>query len=370
MGQAPIGSSYNDIGDGHALIAGAGDFGDTTPSPKKYTLKPTRISRPNDLILCIRATIGNLNWSDSEYCLGRGVAGLRPIVGKLDRNYLWHFIQANRGQLESRGTGSTFKQVSRSHIEEWNIPLPPLEEQKRIAAILDKADAVRRKRQQAIDLTDQLLRSVFLDMFGDPVTNPKGWEKVELGELCDICRGGSPRPIQNYLGGTYPWIKIGDATKDNDIYIESTKEKIQESGLSKTRLLQPGALIFANCGVSLGFARILKIAGCIHDGWLALEVNEERLNQIFLLKAINQITKHFQMIAPDGTQPNLNTNIMKNFELILPPLEMQKEFETIVYRINSMRKKYASALCLAEKSSSSITQKAFRCELTKQTKAA
>ena len=68
---------------------------------------------------------------------------------------------------------STFKQVSRSHIEELEISLPPLEEQKRIAAILDKADALRRKRQQAIDLTDQLLRSVFLDMFGDPVTNPK-----------------------------------------------------------------------------------------------------------------------------------------------------------------------------------------------------
>ncbi len=250
------------------------------------------------------------------------------------------------------------------------ISLPPLKEQKRIAAILDKADAIRRKRQQAIDLTDQLLRSVFLDMFGDPVTNPKGWEKVKLEQLCDICRGGSPRPIQSYLGGTIPWIKIGDATKGDDIYLYSTKEKIFETGLSKTRLLQPGSLIFANCGLSLGFARILKISGCIHDGWLAFDIKGDSLNQLFLLKALNQITKHFQDIAPDGTQPNLNTAIMKDFELILPPIDLQNKFEKAVQKIRLMKEDYDKACSLADNSFNSLTQQAFNGELSKQAEAA
>lgn len=370
MGQAPVGSSYNESGEGYALIAGAGDFGEITPEPKKFTIKPTRISQANDLILCIRATIGDLNWSDGEYCLGRGVAGLRPIPDKLDKNYLWHFIDSNKDQLKARGTGSTFKQVSRSHIEEWEIPLPPLEEQKRIASILDKADTLRRKRQQAIDLTDQLLRSVFLDMFGDPVTNPKGWEKIKLGKLCNICRGGSPRPIQKYLGGTIPWIKIGDATQDNDIYLDSTKEKIIEAGLSKTRLLEPGALIFANCGVSLGFARILNVSGCIHDGRLAFEIKDNRLSQLFLLKVLNQITAYFRSIAPDGTQPNLNTTIMKDFELILPSIELQEKFEKIVHKVNSMKANYIEAFNVSNDVFNSLTQQAFRGELTKLIKAA
>ena len=280
--------------------------------------------------------------------------------------WLVHFINSSnfQRQITNSITGTTRQRISRGNLAKVEIPLPSLEEQKRIAAILDKADAIRRKRQQAIDLTDQLLRSVFLDMFGDPVTNPKGWEKVKLDELCDICRGGSPRPIQDYLGGNIPWIKIGDATKDNDIYIESTKEKIYESGLSKTRLLKPGALIFANCGVSLGFARILKIAGCIHDGWLSIEIMDKRLNQIFLLKAINQITKHFQIIAPDGTQPNLNTSIMKDFELILPPNELQEKFEKIVQNVNSMRKNFVEASDIADRAVSSITQRAFSGELS------
>ena len=81
--------------------------------------------------------------------------------------------------------------VSKSKFEELQIPLPPLEEQKRIAAILDKADAIRRKRQQAIQLADDFLRSVFLDMFGDPVTNPKGWEVKHLGDCLDFLTSGA-----------------------------------------------------------------------------------------------------------------------------------------------------------------------------------
>ena len=204
MGQAPVGSSYNENGEGLALIAGAGDFGQTTPEPKKYTTEASKISKIDDLILCIRATIGDLNWSDKEYCLGRGVAGLRPIAHVLDKNYLWHFIGANKNQLSAKGTGSTFKQVSRTHIAEWEIRLPPLTEQKRIAAILDKADAIRRKRQQAIQLADEFLRSVFLDMFGDPNTNSKNVPALPMTEVFNI-RTGSLNSNAAVDGGKYPF---------------------------------------------------------------------------------------------------------------------------------------------------------------------
>ena len=90
MGQAPKGDSYNATRSGYPLIAGAGDFGELTPAPKKYTDAPTKLSRPGDLILCIRATIGDRNWSDKEYCLGRGVAGLRAKDADLSQAYLGH----------------------------------------------------------------------------------------------------------------------------------------------------------------------------------------------------------------------------------------------------------------------------------------
>ncbi|WP_353857191.1 restriction endonuclease subunit S [Microcystis sp. M113S1] len=260
-------------------------------------------------------------------------------------------------------TGSTRGKLTKTAANNIPIALPPLEEQRRIAAILDKADGVRRKRKEAIRLTEELLKSTFLEMFGDPVTNPKGWEKIKLGNLCTIVRGGSPRPINDYLGGSIPWIKIGDATEGDDIYIYKTAEAIKPDGVKKSRYLEPGSLIFANCGVSLGFARILKIAGCIHDGWLAFSDLDKSINQIFLLKLLNSITEHFRAIAPDGTQPNLNTTIMKNFEIPVPPIDLQEKFAVVSHYLTDSIKKNSEMFEQSENLFNSLLQRAFRGEL-------
>ena len=244
-----------------------------------------------------------------------------------------------RQRINEYVSGTTRQRISRGNFSKLKISVPPLEQQRRIASILDQADELRQKRQQAIEKLDQLLQATFIDMFGDPVSNPKGWEKEKMDTLMTIVRGGSPRPIENFLGGTYPWIKIGDATKGDDLFITKTKEAITEEGLHKTRLLPEGSVIFANCGVSLGFARILKIQGCIHDGWLAFQdIHEDKIHKLFLLKALNSITQYFRDTAPDGTQPNLNTAIMKNFELIIPPMDLQLKFIAIVESIVNQKK--------------------------------
>ena len=177
----------------------------------------------------------------------------------------------------------------------------------------------------------------FIELFGDVKTNDKKWECKPLRDLCEITRGGSPRPIAQYLGGTVPWIKIGDATDGDDIYINSTKECIIEEGIKKSRYVKSGSLIFANCGVSLGFCRILKIDGCIHDGWLALQDIDKSLNKVFLLITINQLTDYFRSIAPGATQPNHNTEIMGNYLQIIPPLKMQEEYIAFVEQLDKSK---------------------------------
>ena len=175
-------------------------------------------------------------------------------------------------------------------------------------------------------MLDELIKSRFVEMFGDINVNDKGWSTQPLGELCTIVRGGSPRPIEKFLGGSIPWIKISDATDEESVYLHSTKEHIIQEGVSKSRMVKNGSLIFANCGVSLGFARIITFDGCIHDGWLALEDIDSRLDKVFLLQALNQMTEHFRKIAPAGTQPKLNTTIKKAYIEIIPPMQLQKEF--------------------------------------------
>lgn len=240
-----------------------------------------------------------------------------------------------------------------------SVTVPPLNEQRKIVMVLDKVSDLLAKRHQQLDKLDELVKSRFIEMFGDINVNDRGWTIQPLGELCTIVRGGSPRPIEKFLGGDVPWIKIGDATDGESIYLHSTKEHIIREGVSKSRMVKAGSLIFANCGVSLGFARIITFDGCIHDGWLAMEDIDVRLDKVFLLQALNQMTEHFRKIAPSGTQPNLNTAIMKAYKQIIPPMKLQKDFIAFVEQTDKSKLAIQKSLDKLEILKKALMQKYF-----------
>ena len=255
-----------------------------------------------------------------------------PDTSKLSKRFLYHYLNSPYFQNFILSVGSRAAQAgfNKDDLSDAQIPDLSLEEQSNVVSQLDKVTELIVLRKEQLAKLDQLVKSRFIELFGDINTNDKGWESQPLGELCTIVRGGSPRPIENYLGGEVPWIKIGDATKGDNVYLHSTKEHIIQDGVKKSRIVKSGSLIFANCGVSLGFARIITFDGCIHDGWLAMEDIDARLDKVFLLQALNQMTDHFRKIAPAGTQPNLNTAIMKAYVQIIPPMELQKEYIAFV----------------------------------------
>jgi len=265
--------------------------------------------------------------------------------------------------IDQLSRGGTQKFIALKDIRSFSFPLPPLPIQQKIADILDQASALIEKRKKQIAKLDLLVKSQFIEMFGDPVMNSKDMPIMPLGELCSIYRGGSPRPIDQYLGGTIPWIKIGDATGGDNIYLHSTKDFIIENGIKKSRFVKAGSLIFANCGVSLGFARIITFNGCIHDGWLSFEDIDEQLNKEFLLMSLNHCTAYFRDTAPDGTQPNLNTGIMKSFQQILPPLALQNRFADFVKQVDKSKSEMQQGLEKLELLYKSLMQKCFRGEL-------
>ena len=239
--------------------------------------------------------------------------------------------------LEKYYTGATIPHIYFKDYKNEKFNLDAIEKQQRIVDILKKTENIIESRQQELQKLDDLIRARFVEMFGDINVNDKSWNCEPLGGLCTIVRGGSPRPIEQFLGGDVPWIKIGDATDDDNIYLSSTKEHIIQEGVKKSRLVKSGSLIFANCGVSLGFARIITFDGCIHDGWLAMEDIDERLDKVFLLQALNQMTEHFRAIAPAGTQPNLNTTIMKAYKQVIPPIELQRDFIRFAKQIDKSK---------------------------------
>lgn len=271
--------------------------------------------------------------------------------------YLYYFCR--HFDFERLNKAVTIPSLTKSDLLKIEIELPSMEIQQKVVDKFLKIERIIQIRKQEIQKLDELIRARFVELFGDINTNDKNWDCEPLGELCTIVRGSSPRPIEQFLGGDVPWIKIGDATDGDNIYLNSTKECIIQEGVKKSRLVKAGSLIFANCGVSLGFARIITFDGCIHDGWLAMEDIDERLNKVFLLQALNQMTEHFRAIAPDGTQPNLNTAIMKVFMQVIPPIELQRDFVKFVEQIDKSKVAVKKALDETQLLFDSLMQKYF-----------
>lgn len=261
--------------------------------------------------------------------------GIAPKLDSLRIQY-FYFCMKNL-KMQTLAESTTVPSVRKTVLEKYEIEVPSLVEQEEIEKKLTLTQKIIEKRRQELSYLDEIIKARFVEVFGDININDKNWECEFLGNLCTIVRGGSPRPIEKFLGGDVPWIKIGDATEADNIYLSSTKEHIIKEGVKNSRLVKEGSLIFANCGVSLGFARIITFDGCIHDGWLAMEDIDKRLDKVFLLQALNQMTEHFRAIAPAGTQPNLNTAIMKAYKQVIPPIELQKEFIRFVHQVNKSK---------------------------------
>ena len=359
MGQAPNGESYNDKGEGLPLIAGAGDFDDRYPKAKKHTTEASKICGIGDIVLGIRATIGEKVISDGRYCLGRGVAGLRAGPS-LDANYLWHWLTHSNHLLVSKARGATFLQVNRGDIGELPIRLPPLSEQRRIAAILDQADALRAKRREALAQLDRLAQSVFIEMFGDPVANPKAWTTVKFGEVGTLDRGVSkhrPRNAPELLGGNHPLVQTGEVA-NCDGYIRSYTSTYSDLGLRQSKMWSAGTLCIT-IAANIAKTGILTFDACFPDSVVGFRSDNPATVE-YVRVWLSFLQKSLEDSAPESAQKNINLAILRGLNIPLPPLHFQQTFATRIQSIESLKAQHRAALAKLDALFASLQQRAFR----------
>ncbi len=290
---------------------------------------------------------------------------VRPCSNEIDSRWLMHMINSEgfHHQILQYVTGTTRQRISRGNLAKLDVEVPPLAEQQRIAAILDKADALRRKRRQAIDLADQFLRSVFLEMFGDPITNPKGWDTALFGEVGALDRGKSkhrPRNDPALLGGEYPLIQTGDVANSKG-YIRHYKSTYSEFGLKQSKIWPEGTLCIT-IAANIAKTGILTFDACFPDSVVGFAPNDQ-VTVEYVRYWLGFLQKMLEANAPESAQKNINLEILRGLEIPVPPKEQQDKFSSIVAKAIELADKTSSF----EKSDSnlfaSLSQQAFRGEL-------
>ena len=280
---------------------------------------------------------------NKEQALLSSIAILTPKTEIILPEYLAFFFKAphTKATVEKHYlTGTAIKRVILKGFKVIKAPVPPLSEQERIVAELDLLQGIIDKQKAQLKELDTLAQSIFYDMFGDPVENEKGWEVKKLGDVCLIERGGSPRPIDDYLTEDergINWIKIGDAT-DGGMVITATKQRIRPEGMKKSRFVHKGDFLLSN-SMSFGKPYILGVDGCIHDGWLVIQDTHHTFNKIYLYYFLGspQTYEAFNSMAVGGVVNNLNKDIVKKVHVAIPDADIQQSFATKIEAIESQK---------------------------------
>ena len=356
----------NNIGEHGLLLEDLIFVPNTKISPKQRIV-------PNDVV--VAASSGSISVVGKTAQARIGFDGgfgafckvLRPGPD-VDPHYFGHYFKTSsyRRFVSQLASGANINNLKKEHLDNLLIPLPPLAEQKRIARILDAADALRAKRREALTQLDTLLQSTFLDMFGDPVTNPMGWKERRIDSVFKVARGGSPRPIQAYLTESddgLNWIMIGDASADSR-YIISTKKRIKPEGLSKSRMVHKGDFLLTN-SMSFGKPYILKTEGCIHDGWLVLSPKDKQVSADFFhsLLSTGALYREFSKKAAGAVVKNLNTKLVSQILVPVPPLDLQHRFAAIVESVEQQKASQRAHLDELDTLFASLQSRAFRGDL-------
>jgi len=358
MGAAPPGESYNTEAIGIPMIAGAGDYGEVYPVPKKWTTEPTRISKKGDLVICVRATIGDLNWSDNEYCLGRGVASLRAKEEKLDSRYLAYYMDSSKTELTRLGTGSTFLAIRKGDLENFKIPLPTLTKQKRIVTILDQADAIRKKRQQAIKELINLIPAIFYNIFGNPIIDSDAWPMVRVEQLGNIVTGSTPPGTsEGMYGGEIPFMTPGDLESS-----QLCKRTLTEAGTKHSRIVRSGSTLVCCIGATIGKTDIVSTLSAFNQQINAIEWND-KIDDFYGYYAMSLTRANVIKAAIKTTLPILKKSSFSLLKIPVPPIGLQQDFSKKVNEIQNVEIQYKKSAAKANDLFNSLVQRAFKGEL-------
>lgn len=286
-----------------------------------------------------------------------GTKLLSAKISDVNMKYLYYFF--NTLSLPNDGYSRHFK-----YLKQVVIPLPNIQYQNKIANILDQAQRLIDKRKEQIALLDELVQSVFYDMFGDPVINDRAWNLEKLKNLGALKRGKSshrPRNAPELLNGPYPLIQTGDIANAG-LYLNDYTTTYSELGLKQSKLWSKGTLCIT-IAANIAKTTIITFDACFPDSVVAFLNKENIVNKMYIQIWMSFLQKIIEDGAPESAQKNINLKILGELDVILPPIELQNHFAEMVENIEKQKELLNKSLAELETNFNSLMQRAFRGEL-------
>lgn len=287
--------------------------------------------RAGDIVFSRRGDVGRfavVTPLEEGWLCGTGSIRIRLNCPDIDTGYLRHFLKQDTigNWLLHNAKGVTMPNLNTSIIRAIPFAYPSLNEQRRIATILDNADTLRRKRKRGLDLLDGLTQSIFLEMFGDPVSNPRNFPITSFGQIGTLDRGVSkhrPRNDPVLLGGPHPLIQTGDVANSGG-YIRSYTSTYSEEGLRQSKKWPAGTLCIT-IAANIAQTGILTFPACFPDSVVGFQHEQPAMSQ-FVRVWLMFLRATLERTAPAVAQKNINLQILRDMKIALPPFDMVSLF--------------------------------------------
>ena len=308
-------------------------------------------ARPGDVVFTQRGTIGQVaiipqDARFSRYVISQSQMKLTPDLGKVEPRFLVHYFRSPEALrfLQNNTLATGVPHINLTILRRVAVPVPPLPEQRRIADILDKADAIRRKRREAITLTEELLRSTFLEMFGDSVTNPKQWPAKLISEVADVAGGLQVTSARAGNPLVLPYLRVANVYRDRLELGEIKEIRVTPSERERALLRTGDVLVVEGHGNAeeLGRSAVWRgeIPNCTHQNHLIrVRGDSTVVRPAFLSAFLNSSAGRAQMLKLGKTTSGLNTistNNVRNVRILVPPLGLQDRFDRVICRVRDL----------------------------------
>ena len=341
MGQSPDSKTYNTQGNGLPFYQGNADFGETHPITRVWCSAPVKVAEDGDILISVRAPIGAMNMAVERCCIGRGLAALTPIRNKCSKLFLYYALQSKVDSLIAQGTGSTFKAISKKVLEATCIPAYSTIEQVQIAEIIGRVDNTIAARRNQLVLLDQLVKSRFIELFGDPQTNPFKYKQAKLSDVATYYNGLTYKPENVAEIGT---IVLRSSNIQNSQLDFADTVRVDCAVRERLMVQENDILMCSRNGSAKLIGKVTLIKGLQEPMSFGAFMMIIRSRYYSYLMTYFQLDAFRQQIKTGATTTinQITGRMLDDVTIPLPPIALVEQFATFIEQVD--KSKYYSSL--------------------------